>query len=473
MTDEQPTPTDQAKPSTSLEKAPETKGMALVHVPQNGRDDRRSDLIVLPEQVGKAPSFSYRTRAERDKDRLLYAGEFRRLAGVTQVVQAWENDIYHNRLTHTLEVAQIGRRLAQHISRQMQADPQLSQYADQVNPDVVEAACLAHDLGHPPFGHVAEGELNRLVVEHGNPEGFEGTAQSFRVVTRLARFGGIPGLGLNLTRASLNAVLKYAWLKQLPHPEGDAYPQKFGAYREDLEAFDFARLGQPEGVPSLEAQIMDHADAIAYVIHDLSDFYKAGILSFTRLKTDARFFESHFERHRDTLLRGEWADKEAEVKAYLQGFILPFYPGGRFRHGARDEVARLEQDAELLGYLVKESLHVSVEGGALRLKPSAHAILAIDFLRTVIKDFVIDRPELALQQLGHTRIIHKLFDLYHDALLHRQYHLLPLRYADEIEQHAFDSLDQAARARLTADIISQLSEKEAVQIYKTVMGEVN
>jgi dGTPase len=137
---------------------------------------------------------------QRDRDRILYTTSFRRLARVTQVVSADEGHVFHNRLTHSLQVAQVGRRIAEKL---LEDNKKLGLASDAVlpDPDVVEAACLAHDIGHPPFGHVAERELDAIARKHGLTDGFEGNAQSFRIVTRLA-MGSTPN-GLNLTRATL------------------------------------------------------------------------------------------------------------------------------------------------------------------------------------------------------------------------------------------------------------------------------
>jgi predicted deoxyguanosinetriphosphate triphosphohydrolase len=148
-----------------------------------------------------------RSAFQRDRDRILFTSAFRRLAGVTQVFSAEEGHIFHNRLTHSLEVAQVGRRLCERLTTDYR------ETADrlEINPDVVEAACLAHDLGHPPFGHIAERLLDELVT-HELADGFDGNAQSFRIVTKLA-FRSTDVTGLNLTRATLNALLKYPWLR--------------------------------------------------------------------------------------------------------------------------------------------------------------------------------------------------------------------------------------------------------------------
>src|SRR5207253_7140965 len=120
--------------------------------------------------------------SQRDRDRILNAPAFRRLAGVTQVVSAAEGEIFHNRLTHSLEVAQIGRRIAEHLIANQAKD---AVALGGLDPETVEAACLAHDLGHPPFGHVAEDELQRLFRKYRDVESFEGNAQSFRILTVL------------------------------------------------------------------------------------------------------------------------------------------------------------------------------------------------------------------------------------------------------------------------------------------------
>ena len=179
-----------------------------------GRSDRYYDTDRAGDQ---------RNPFQRDRDRILYTSAFRRLAWVTQVVSSWEGEPFHNRLTHTLEVAQIGRRLAEKLSREQ---PQEAEEIGGVDSEVVEAAALAHDLGHPPFGHAAERELDELMRGAEVPDGFEGNAQTFRVLTKLSiRSTDFPGL--NLCRATLNAVLKYPWHRQTVPKRRQ---QKWGAY---------------------------------------------------------------------------------------------------------------------------------------------------------------------------------------------------------------------------------------------------
>ena len=157
---------------------------------------------------------------ERDRDRIMYSSAFHRLAGITQIVRAGELDIFHTRQQHTYKVAQIGRRLAERSIRAQEAEASLHG----LDAEVVEAACLAHDLGHPPFGHAAESELDRIVrdpsVIGGDAgdaarDGYEGNAQTFRILTKLAVRYGKEQPGLDLTRATLAATLKYPWLRDL------------------------------------------------------------------------------------------------------------------------------------------------------------------------------------------------------------------------------------------------------------------
>ncbi|NJL29795.1 MAG: dNTP triphosphohydrolase [Thermoanaerobaculia bacterium] len=228
-------------------------------MPASDREARRHD---------EPRSIDQRTPAERDRDRILYSSALRRLVGVTQVVDPAEGHAFHNRLLHTFKVAQIGRRLAQKLLKEQ---PEEARALGEVDPEVVEAAALAHDLGHPPFGHIAERELDELLRKQGDMEGFEGNAQSFRILTKLA-FVAKQHPGLNLTRATLNATLKYPWRRQT----AGKGQHKWGAYYSERPELEWARQNGPRGeTRCVEAELMDWADDITYAVHDLEDFYRA------------------------------------------------------------------------------------------------------------------------------------------------------------------------------------------------------
>jgi dGTPase len=288
--------------------------------------------------VAEPPKRAGRSDFERDRARVLHCAGLRRLSAKTQVVAAGQADFPRTRLTHSLECAQIGRELGEEIG---------------CDPDLVDAACLAHDIGHSPFGHNGEAALNELAAPYG---GFEGNAQSLRLLTRLEP--KVAGAGLNLTRATLDATLKYPWFGEPG--------TKFGAYAEDAAVFDWIRAGAPAARRCLEAQVMDWADDVAYSVHDMEDGFHAGLITFENLKSPAE--RALVSRTTATTYCDE---DEAELTEVLDALLaLDMWPDS-YDGGPATAAALKNLTSELIGRFCVAAQQATV--AAARLTPSSTA----------------------------------------------------------------------------------------------------
>ncbi len=348
-----------------------------------------------------------RTAFQRDRARMLHSASLRRLAAKTQVVGPGSDDFVRNRLTHSLEVAQIARELGQSLG---------------CDPDLVETAALAHDLGHPPFGHNGERALDEAAEAVG---GFEGNAQTLRVLTRLeAKTQRADGssVGLNLTRASLDACVKYPWGRDdAPpargrHSDGTARTvRKFGVYPDDLPVYTWLRTGAVLGRRSLEAQVMDLADDIAYSVHDVEDAVVAGYLDLHRLRDVAERVEV-WEAVRDWYLPS--AD-DATLEAALRRLQRqPGWPAAGF-DGSRPALASVKQlTSGLIGRFCVAA-HAATEAAAgagpltryaADLVVPAATQVEIAVLKGVSAHYVMRRHDRVRAQATQRALLHGLVE---------------------------------------------------------------
>ena len=345
---------------------------------------------IAPEPIKE----TVRSAFARDRARVLHSVGLRRLAAKTQVMMAGLHDFPRTRLTHTLEVAQIARELGAALG---------------CDADLVEVAGLTHDLGHPPFGHNGEDELNRLCQGIG---GFEGNAQTIRVLSRLeAKVVDEDGrsVGLNLTRASLDASCKYPWARV-------AGERKYGYYADDADTFHWFREGAPDRVTCLEEQVMDWADDVAYSVHDVEDAIHGGLIDVVAVRSQADrddLVSIAAERYAPTL------DRHSLEAALIRLQDLPSWPR-TFDGSMRDLVALKHFTSSLIGrFSVSAQIATQIAFGDHRLTRYDATLVVPDDVRAevaVMKAFavkyVMHRPgadrEYARQREIIAEVVHGL-----------------------------------------------------------------
>jgi dGTPase len=406
-------------------------------------------------QLGETRA-KWRGAGERDRDRILYSSAFQRLGGVTQVTAPEPGHAFHTRLTHSLKVAQVARACARML-KQQNLTGTAAQLVAVLDPEAVEASALAHDLGHPPFGHIAEERLDANAREAG---GFEGNAQSFRILTRLAVQARNPR-GLNLTRQTLNGVLKYPWARST------AQRKKWGVYDDDLASFDWVREDSATNEPSLGARLMDWADDLTYAVHDVDDFYRAGLIPLDRLAAGGTEVERFHSRLIETQQAGTESDADALVEAL--GDALSLFKINEAYSGAADQRIALRSFGSLLiGHYVDavEVRDPNIPGKAV-LVIDEKLVRQVRALKAATWLYVVRRPSLAVIQHGQRQMIDRLFEWYYDATgQDGDARLLPPAYQERLSSGASSS----DRMRLVADLIASLSEQAAVELHRRLGG---
>ncbi len=383
-----------------------------------------------------------RTEFMRDRARVIHSAALRRLAAKTQVAVPWENDFQRTRLSHSLECAQIGRELGESLG---------------ADPDLQDTACLAHDLGHPPFGHNGEEALAEIAQDFG---GFEGNAQSFRLLVRLeAKTVDSDGksVGLNLTRASLDGSTKYPW----PRSQNS---RKFGVYDDDLEVFTWMRTGAPIDKKCIEAQIMDWSDDCAYSVHDLEDAIFTNQVSVKNFEKD--FQELHTVMVRDY---GSDATEQEAVQAHQRLSALSAWP--HYYDGTHRSLARLKDStSQLIGRFVLaaelETRKVHGDGPLSRysadLEIPRDQVVEVDFLKAIAGHYLINAPHSQERYAKQQIIIREIVEMLLASAP---------RELDSFFLKAWnDAGDETARMRVIIDQVAALTDPGAYALHARLLA---
>jgi dGTPase len=400
--------------------------------------------------VDEPPKRADRTSFERDRARLVHSAALRRLAAKTQVVEPQADDFVRNRLTHSLEVAQVARDLGRTLG---------------CDPDLVETAALAHDLGHPPFGHNGERALDDVSAACG---GFEGNAQTLRLLTRLeAKTLDAHGrsVGLNLTRATLDASTKYPWTRaDAPVTDGLASDsggagRKFGVYDDDLEVFLWMREGVVGARRCVEAQVMDLADDVAYSVHDLEDGIVGGLVDLAVL-ADRGARGEVWQTVREWYLPDVL---DAELDEALGGLRrVGSWPEASYDGSRRAMAALKDLTSDLIGLFCTQVRDATREKAgdvpfvryAADLVVPRETALAVAVLKGVAAHYVMRAEERVAVLRRQREVVTELVSL----LLRRGPEALMPALRADFEAAASD----AARLRVVVDQVASLTDGSAV-----------
>ena len=384
-----------------------------------------------------------RTEFARDRARIIHSFALRRLAAKTQIAVPWLTDFPRTRLSHSLECAQVGRELGAALG---------------ADPDLMEGACLAHDIGHPPFGHNGEDALNKIAQECG---GFEGNAQSFRLLVRLeAKTVDAKGrsVGLNLTRATLDAATKYPWPRA-------TNARKFGVYDDDLDVFNWVRKGATEGAQSMEAQIMDWSDDVAYSVHDLEDALVTGQVKLEALSADL----PELYKVASGAYMSDISETEA-AKALSELQKLSCWP--KNYDGSHAQLAGLKDLAsQLIGRfaLAAETATREKYGDGDLTRYSANLVVPreqkteVAILKSVAAYYVINASAALIRYADQQKILQELVEI----VLAKAPHSLESFFQDDWKQASTD----AQKLRVVVDQVASLTDPGAYALHAKLLGK--
>jgi dGTPase len=400
-------------------------------------------------------SADYRTPFQIDRDRVLHTPAFRRLQNKTQVFWSGEYDFYRTRLTHSLEVAQIGKSISYWLKQQPNS---LLNDDFFIDPDLIEAVCLSHDLGHPPYGHAGERTLNHLMRESG---GFEGNAQTLRLLTQ--RIFSAKRQGMNPTRAFLDGVLKYklTW-SEMKAVTGSA-PEHHFVYDDQQPYIDWAMGGKifpleltvgtaRNDFKSIECQIMDWADDTAYSLNDLSDSVRAGFLNLEKIEAWAE---------KNSLPINEGTPLGDLLRAIRRKSVDPFV--GK-RIGRYIQATHLELDTNFLCETSQRYRHRLLIDEATKAESTMFKRLAFEV--------VFLSPQLKQLEYKGSQMLRKLWEVLGERYIAQNridgqdFQLLSAHTAGEIM--ATPHADE--RARLVCDFLAGMTDGYASRTYKRLFS---
>lgn len=429
-------------------------------------------LARLADEPGKKRRLDQRSPFQRDKARVLHSAAFRRLQSKTQIHNNGLSDFYRTRLTHSLEVAQIGTGIIAHLKL---SQPEFSSLLP--GHDLIETICLSHDIGHPPFGHGGETALNYMMSKHG---GFEGNGQTFRIVTQLEPYTEFNGM--NLTRRSLLGLLKYpVCLSQVSGPYPVDISRNFrqlkteewmpgkGIYDHDQALLDavlsplsesdkqlFQSMREQDAddkahkksrYKSFDCSIMEIADDIAYGVHDLEDAIAMGIIN-------------------QSLWQEKVATQLAEIKTFCLTEQITEITNNLF---SQQHFKRKDAIGALVNALITSIEIQKVEqpfadpllAYNARLQPEMFSVLKI--LKQFVLQYVIKSPDLQILEYRGQQIVMELFEAFNTG---------PLRFLPEPIKQLWKAQngDQSREKRVLADYISSLTDNHALRLHASLFS---
>ncbi len=389
-------------------------------------------------------SNDYRTPFQIDRDRIIHSSEFRRLQGKTQVFLPGEYDFYRTRLTHSIEVAQIGRSICHFLSAKKKDFFDDDYFID---PDLVEAICLTHDLGHPPFGHAGERVLHRMMSKYG---GFEGNAQTLRLVTENLYRDDDRHRGMNPTRAFLDGILKYkATFSQFKNPENHFIydeQRKYIGFVFDKKNYvqKFLSPVKLNKFQSIECQIMDWADDTAYAINDLVDSISGGFINIAKLAAWQR--ENNLNEFQNSVI-------EEMISWIKKGNYKPKFGAqiGEFVFACGIKERKTFMDNKTNRYKYELTVDKSVFEKA-------------QIYKKISVDLVFRSAQLHQIEFKGNSMIEKVFKLFEDNYISsiKNFKLLP----DFNDKLVRSEKNKIARARIVCDYISGATDAYAMRTYR-------